>query len=123
MQFDHPPPLSDESLLSRASAMLARFDGDAEVLQILGKVFLEEYPDQLSEVTRAVRSRDAARLAGSAHKIKGTLGVFGDEWACGAALELEQQGEQGDFDGVDARLGRLVGEIRTLTATIRTKGA
>ena len=66
---------------ANAEAILARCDGDAELLEKLAEVFLRECPRQMSAVQEAVERGDASALRGAAHKLRGSLSVFGDEAA------------------------------------------
>lgn len=80
-----------------ATGLIDRFDGDVELLYMVGEAFLQEYPAQLSAVRTAVQQLDAQALARSSHTLKGSVGVFGAEDACEMARQLESFGRAGDL--------------------------
>jgi two-component system sensor histidine kinase/response regulator len=94
------------AVLDRAIA-LSRVGGDAELLQEMAQLFLEECPSQLASVRAAVRSRDAKALERSAHSLKGSVGNFGAAAAHQAALALEMLGRRGELDQADRALQEL----------------
>jgi len=94
------------AVLDRAIA-LSRVGGDAELLQEMAQLFLEECPSQLESVRAAVRARDAKALERSAHSLKGSVGNFGAAAAHQAAFELEMLGRRGELERVDTALQRL----------------
>jgi HPt (histidine-containing phosphotransfer) domain-containing protein len=94
------------AVLDRAIA-LSRVGGDAELLQEMAQLFLEECPSQLESVRAAVRARDAKALERSAHSLKGSVGNFGAAAAHQAALELEMLGRRGELLHVEGALRTL----------------
>lgn len=107
-------------------ALRAQFDGDLDILRMLAEVFLQEGPEQLDAVAQAIDRQDAAGLAHSAHKIKGSLGVFGAPRAERAALALEQAGHAGDLSTVQEpyrTLSSVVGELVALLETVPGEAA
>ncbi len=96
-------PLDDRAPLERSpelldtASLIAHFAGDLEFLRAVGETFLQEYPEQLSEVRTAVQEHDARALSRSAHTLKGSLSAFGAEDACERARQLESFGQAADL--------------------------
>lgn len=98
--------------------LLKQFDSDRDILMLLSEVFLEECPKQLADVEHAVSTRDAAALAGSAHKLKGSVGIFGQTAALEAAGRLELMGKTETLVDLDLTYGSLEKALSFLTATL-----
>jgi two-component system sensor histidine kinase/response regulator len=102
-------------------AILARVEGDRDLLQEIVALFLEETPRLLSEIRAAIARRDAAELAVAAHTLKGSVGNFGANRAYDEVLKLEAIGKGGDlaaaqqtYDGLEREIDRLVAALRAL---------
>jgi HPt (histidine-containing phosphotransfer) domain-containing protein len=76
-------------LLTR-NKLLARFDGDVELLQKLGKIFTEQSAHMLEHMRNAIIAQDAAALRQTAHKMIGSLGALGADDGVRWARELEK---------------------------------
>src|SRR5262249_3792370 len=61
-----------------------------ERLLTLIRLFLDTTPETLSALADAVARKDCPRAATLAHKLRGTVGVFGDDDSASALAELEQ---------------------------------
>ncbi len=105
-----PPPLDRE-------ALLRRLDGDQGLMRELAQALLEDCPRQLAAVRSAVEAGDAARLRGAAHKLKGSLTMFGAPAAVPAA-RLEALGQGGDLTGAAGLLAELEAEAGRLTGAL-----
>jgi two-component system sensor histidine kinase/response regulator len=70
--------------------LLARFDGDGELLKELAEIFLQECPRMLDEIRQALRTADPKTLERAAHTLKGSVGNFAmpDPWETAQRLEL-----------------------------------
>lgn len=102
------------------TSLMNRFDGDVEMLRQTSEVFLREYPRQLSAVRAAVRGRDAAALARSSHRLKGSVSVFGAERASELAEYLESSGRTTDLVRVDEAYRSLEGHVVQLAQLLAT---
>ena len=98
--------------------ILRRLGGGERVLTRVISVFLGSYPQVLSEIRRAMTEHDGRSLARLGHKLKGSVGIFGESGAWGAAVELEEAGRKGDFEGAQATYERLVKELTGLKAAV-----
>ncbi len=99
-----------EQVINRKE-LLTRLDDDVELLQELIELFLEDYPDLISEIESAIESQDAETLRRSAHTLKGSVGNFCAEAAFKTAAQLEQCGAAADFQTAVAQLPTLVSEM------------
>jgi two-component system sensor histidine kinase/response regulator len=70
--------------------LLARFDGDGELLKELAGIFLQECPKMLDEIREALRASDYKALERAAHTLKGSVGNFAmpGPWETAQRLEL-----------------------------------
>jgi two-component system, sensor histidine kinase and response regulator len=84
-------------VLEHATAM-ARVGGDAELLKELAGLFVEEYPQLLTELQAALADGDARRVEHAAHALKGAVANFGAQQAVDTALQLEQLGRIGRLE-------------------------
>ncbi len=73
---------------------LSRVGGDEELLKEIAEIFLDQCPEALSEVKKAVEANDPQALEQAAHSLKGSVGNFGAKEAYNAALALELAGRR-----------------------------
>ncbi len=109
------PPFNEAELL-------ARLDGDKELLAELAEVFLAQLPDHLRNVRQAIERGDGSALEQSAHKLKGSLSHFTTRSAWVAVERLELMGRSGDLEGAqqaatnaEEKLHRLADRLAGLT--------
>jgi HPt (histidine-containing phosphotransfer) domain-containing protein len=86
---------------------LSRVGGDVELLREVVGLFLDDYPQSLEMIRKAVAARDQTGLEQHAHSLKGSVSTFGAQEAFDAALELEKQGRTGDLTYASEGLRRL----------------
>jgi two-component system, sensor histidine kinase and response regulator len=70
--------------------LLARFDGDSELLKELAGIFHQECPKMLDAIRTALHAADSKALEGAAHTLKGSVGnvaILGP-WETAQRLEL-----------------------------------
>jgi HPt (histidine-containing phosphotransfer) domain-containing protein len=89
---------SAQSGLPDRAALLNRLGGDEEVFVEVIKIFLEDVPNVLAGMDRALAARDAKTLRRLAHTLKGSSGTAGAEALQLASLRLEEAAAAGDFD-------------------------
>jgi two-component system, sensor histidine kinase and response regulator len=90
----NPKPPSDAKLL-------ARFDGDGELLRELTGIFLQECPKMLDEIRAALRAGDAKLLERAAHTLKGSVGNFALSGAWETVQRLELLAKSGEVSGAE----------------------
>ncbi len=91
--------------------------------QSLIRTFLTDAPKTLALIRRAVARKDAQKLAGAAHALKGSLAIFGASKAVAAAHTLQNMGRAGDFEeansefrALETEFARILRELITLRA-------
>jgi two-component system, sensor histidine kinase and response regulator len=85
------PELVIVELLNK-DEVLSRLDGDSQLLRELIDMFLADSNGLLEHVSDAVTSQNPAELERAAHKLKGTVSIFGCRAAMEAAQALETMG-------------------------------
>lgn len=92
-------------------AALERLHGDRETLVEMVELFFEDCPELMGQIEDGLKNEHAAELRRAAHTLKGSLEVFGAKAASKAALEVEQLGEDGDFEAASEAVEELRGEL------------
>ena len=95
-------------------AILSQLGGDHELLNELIEIFLNESGSLLERVHRAVANKHANELERAAHKLRGSLSVFGGRKATEAALALEIMGRHSDMNDAADGFATLKHEIELL---------
>jgi HPt (histidine-containing phosphotransfer) domain-containing protein len=93
---------------------LSRVGGDAELLQEIAALFMEDYPKVLAEIRAAAARGDSPGVEHAAHGLKGSVGNFGAQAAVDAAFRLEQMGLAGDLTGVREAIDTLARALDAL---------
>jgi CheY-like chemotaxis protein/HPt (histidine-containing phosphotransfer) domain-containing protein len=112
------------------AAILARVDGDLELLRELVELFLRDHPRRLDEIREAVAQGLTVDLERAAHALKGSVGNFGAKDAVEAARRLETMGRDDELSSsggqaraeqayaqLEAELTRLESALLTLVGT------
>jgi two-component system sensor histidine kinase/response regulator len=99
-------------------ALLQRVEGDEELLEEMLNIFLEYTPQQLQEISQALKSGDAPGLQGKAHSIKGAAASISAEAVQEAAGQLEQAGKNYDLEQAGVILETLNREFSRLTEAL-----
>jgi two-component system sensor histidine kinase/response regulator len=76
-------------------AILARTEGDAELLAEIAEIFIRDSRALLDTIRGAVARADSAELERAAHRLKGGLGTLGAKTAADIAQRLESLGREG----------------------------
>ena len=98
-----------------AAEHLHRTTGGNEKLErSLIKAFLQDAPKTILLIQRAIAKNDAARLASSAHALKGSIGIFGAANAVAIVRNLEAMGRSGNLIGADSQFRALESEFAGL---------
>jgi CheY-like chemotaxis protein len=103
-------------------AVLARVDGDVELLRYIVYLFLEELPKLMWEIRDAVARHDSEALERAAHMLKGSVGNFHANAVVGAAQHLETIAREGDLSGARDALAVLEHETERLKPALITLG-
>jgi two-component system, sensor histidine kinase and response regulator len=108
------PATSQAAVPYDRAALLARVEGDVELLQELVSLFLMDYPHRMAELEEALDTKDTTRLARLAHTLKGAVGSLTAQAASAAAQRLEQLAWAGDLALAPAAYTTLAGEMARL---------
>jgi signal transduction histidine kinase/CheY-like chemotaxis protein len=101
------------------TAALERVGGDVDTLRELTAIFAEEAPGLRAAIRQAIETDDGPALRQAAHKLKGSLSVFGAVEAVALAQRLEQLGEAGALPPAGASWEALERELDRLEAALR----
>jgi CheY-like chemotaxis protein len=114
VQRQAPPGLDTAALVDGVG-------GDRKLLRELVDVFLSDTPRLLGRVERAIARRDAARLAETAHALKGSVGNFDSGRVFEAVRQLEMLGRDKNlaeartaFADTKMKIKKLCGSLRRL---------
>ncbi len=92
--------------------------GDEDLLREIIEIFINDVPQQMSEIKEAVRSRKGDMLEKSSHKLKGAVSNFGENATFKSAFKLEIIGKENRFDDVEEVYGTLVKDVESLTNSL-----
>ncbi len=98
--------------------ILARLDGDEELLAEAAALFLQNCPNYMASIRAAIADADPKSLEFAAHALKGSVGNFGAELAVQAAYQLETMGRQGDFKHSEEVFQTLETEIENVKLSL-----
>lgn len=96
------------------SELLNRLDGDEQLLGELIEMFFAEAGPLLEKVQEAITSRDASALDRAAHKLKGTVSIFGSRSATQAAQALEGMGHDRNLENAGEAFRELTQRMEAL---------
>jgi len=99
------------------SESLMRLGGDKSLLLELIDIFLEDAPELMAKITRAVEEENTTGYSGLAHRLKGLASNFSAHRCTSAAWELEKQGRS----GLDADPAQLLAELRAETEAVQSE--
>ena len=103
-------------------ALMARLEGDRELLAELVELFEADGRDLVAAVRSGIAAGDAGAVYRAAHTLKGAVGNFCAPAAVTAALALETAGRNGDLSSARALLARLEVEIAAVRAALALTG-
>jgi CheY-like chemotaxis protein/HPt (histidine-containing phosphotransfer) domain-containing protein len=98
--------------------LLARVEGDRDLLLDLVNIFRTESPGLLANLRQKVEAGDARGVQEAAHAIKGTVGNFGAPAASEAARVLEAMGQKGVLTEAGPGVARLEREVEQLQRSL-----
>jgi HPt (histidine-containing phosphotransfer) domain-containing protein len=93
-------------------AVMDSLEGDLGLIRSLTEVFLRDCPLQVEQLRSALARRDARSTELAAHKLKGSLGIFGARRAAAMALGLENAAGEEGWDCAVRLFCRLEREVR-----------
>lgn len=99
---------------------LARANGDSALLAELSGLFLDETPQTLAAIERALATSDLAAVERLAHRLKGSLLTLAASPAAGLALELETAARSRSLETCAPMLAELTEELALLTPELES---
>ena len=94
-----PIPCAPGAAVDREK-LLEQTGGDTDLVRQVVEVFLEEKAGMIGAIRAAVERGDAAEIARTAHRVKGTCVTLAARLAAEAAAQLERMGLAGDLGHV-----------------------
>jgi HPt (histidine-containing phosphotransfer) domain-containing protein len=95
-------------------------EGDADFVQSVLLVFLEEVPQDLQALEGAVQAGDYDQIYKMAHKIKPNVDLLGMEQARALALEIETLGKaSGDLGAIRGHFPTLKQQVEQAVSELR----
>ena len=111
-----PAPSGDDCIDWQAA--WANLEGDRNLLSELALLFLDDLPQQMEAIHRAVDNKQEHDLERLAHRLKGSVGNFAAKPAFEAAFHLERIARQGDLKQAPQAVDALEYEIRRLQSAL-----
>ncbi|MEH6514933.1 MAG: Hpt domain-containing protein, partial [Maribacter arcticus] len=95
-------------------------EGDQDFINSVISVFLEEVPEDLDLLEKALTAKDYGQVYQLAHKIKPNVDLLGMEQTRAIALELETLGkEEGNMDEMKRSFPLLKTDINQVVAELK----
>jgi signal transduction histidine kinase/CheY-like chemotaxis protein/HPt (histidine-containing phosphotransfer) domain-containing protein len=107
------PGIAPKGIVNKVE-LLSSLDGDAQLLGELIEIFLADSGLLVQRVSDAVANQDALALERAAHKLGGTVSIFGSRPATQAAIALEAMGRDRNLLHAEEVLARLKHQMEAL---------
>ena len=101
------------------AALLKAFDNDWDFFTEVVAMFIQDYPQMMTDIADALKARDSSTLMRSGHALKGMLGNFQATAGMELAYRLEELGRQEIFDGADQTYQLLSAELSKLAGAFK----
>jgi two-component system sensor histidine kinase/response regulator len=98
---------------------LARLDGNQQLLREIAVIFLDDVEKMTEAIRRAITAGDAQELEQAAHKLKGSVAIFGASDCIALARQLEDSGREGYLTEAGAVFEQLSAALDQLTDALR----
>ncbi len=113
---------SEEPRVLDEAALLARVQGDTQLLREIVDLFQAECPQMMKRAKSALERRDTKALETDAHALRGAIGNFCARGASEVAQNLEAAARSKDLAGAELIFETLVDEITELQAALSKLG-
>src|SRR3989337_4469201 len=113
--------MAEPDVIDRASldGLMAAAGGDQSFLAELIDAYLEDSPQQLASMQRAMRGLDPAGRRRAAHSLKSNSASLGAASLAAQCKELEDLGHRGAFPEAALCLARARGEYEKVAQSLR----
>jgi HPt (histidine-containing phosphotransfer) domain-containing protein len=122
MAMSDTDPIREEVALQLDEAeILARLDDDRQLLADLCDMSLVELPGMVEPLVQAVQAEDAHALHRAAHRLKGSLSVFGEGphvQDCEVMEEMALRNDLSETSEILVRLEKHLEQFRTAIAAL-----
>jgi len=112
----------DTALQLDEAEILARLDGDWQLLADLCDLSLTELPRMIQSLSEAVKAQDANAVHRSAHRLKGSLSVFGEGPHTRDCITLEEMALNQDLSRTQEVLCGLERHLEQFNAAVDALG-
>jgi HPt (histidine-containing phosphotransfer) domain-containing protein len=113
-----PSEQAEEPEVFDRKILLERLDGDEEIFKEIIETFLEDAPNQIEKLKKALQEADANRVERQAHLLKGAALNIGGNGLQAAARELEVAGNKGDLTKAQSLVATLDQEFEKLKGAL-----
>jgi len=76
--------------------LLSRMDNDEEIIRVVAEAFLQDIPDRIISLEKAIKDNNIEEISEIAHSIKGTAANISADALSSSALKIEQALKKGD---------------------------
>lgn len=112
------PSDSQASCINWDAALEATGD-DAELLDELVGVFMEEGPMLIQQMHQGLETKDATLVRRAAHTLKGSLRIFQASRGAELAFQIEKLGQENDMGSAPAVLKDLEAFMERMTVELK----
>lgn len=98
---------------------LERFGGDESLLRMQISFFLDEVPELIQNIQRAINEQDGKALHHNAHRLKGLVRTYDDELAGELTTRLEDLGRGESFADADSTFVLLAERVDDLSSQLK----
>ncbi len=99
--------------------IMTRVSGRKQILKKMVDIFLEELPDQIAALHRAIDQQSPEDLRQAAHALKGSVANFDANAAYQTAFALEQMGKSNNLSQASATCQTLERELSTVQKALK----
>lgn len=117
----HQPRKHTNGLQLDWKRTLAQTGGDEAVARQLAEVYIQEAERLIEQMQTALHTEDATLLRRSAHTLKSASSYFGAPAIVAAAREVEEHGQNKDFQPAATIVKQLVDDCKSLFTQLREK--
>jgi two-component system sensor histidine kinase/response regulator len=101
------------------AALLEAFNNDGAFFKDVADMFISDYPPMVETLKKAIADEDGALLCRTAHALKGMARNFQIDGAADAALQMEQLGDQGQFEPATSLCNTLIDELASFEQRLK----
>jgi HPt (histidine-containing phosphotransfer) domain-containing protein len=109
----------DQSVL--ASLRELQEEGEPDILEEVGGLFLKHAPDKISAIENAVEKKDANALKLAAHSLKSSSAYVGAMRLSTLCKDLEMIGRSGSTEGAEEKSDALKMEFRRVKIALEVE--